>query len=183
MYRQREMERLSFPCASCGKPTELIDLSSLLFFCDTVCSKEPVIRSTREIRRRPRITCPLSGDQKCHIFGLNAAKVIFNHYGMMCQRIDEETLKALIIAINESDNIYCCSAEQNVRDKKTEEDFLDVFIYKTKVYNELSEESKEMYRLLKTVFGKMQERIGTEHSSVIDTILQDFEALASQEEV
>ena len=176
------MEPLSFPCHRCGNLTSMIDLKRLLFFCDEACSKEPVIRTTREIRRRPRITCTIAGNQKCHILGLNAAKVIFNHYGLEeCLRADEEVIKALIVAINDPSNIYCCSAEQNVCDKEIEDDFLAVFIYKTKKYDTLCKEAKEMYAMLKVVFGKMMGNIGKEHRSVIETILVDFEALVLQE--
>jgi hypothetical protein len=156
----------------------MIDLKRMLFFCDQVCSQEPVIRTTREIRRRPHITCTIAGNQKCHILGLNAAKVIFNHYGIEeCLRVDEETIKALIIAINDPSNIYCCSVEENQRDKEIEDDFLSVFIYKTKKYDTLCKEAQEMYAMLKVVFGKILQEIGKEHRSVIETILADFEAL------
>jgi hypothetical protein len=128
---------ISFPCIQCKSETEYYDLTRKLFFCNLQClsvyeqcDKSEVIHSTKEIRRTPHIHCPLEDDQKCHIFGLNAAKQILNHYAFECTRLDDEALEKLIVAINGPSNIYCCSKEQNDKDKETERLFLDCFLYK-----------------------------------------------------
>lgn len=178
-------ERVTFPCTLCGKPTEWIELESMRFFCYGVqgrCSDEEVIHSTREIRKMPRsMVCPITGDQRCHILGLNAAKIIFNEYGFHCQRIDEETLKQLVIEINTRDNLYCCSAAQNLKDKETEEAFLDCFLYGRIPFTSLDGEAIAMYDAMTRIFGAVQKKLGDEHRSpVIDQILEDFEARTRQ---
>jgi len=166
---------LTFACQTCCRQTEWIHLESLRFFCNEVCyNQEPVIRSTRDIRKTPRIKCPLKSDQKCHIFGLNAAKVILNHYAFQCERIDDETLEKLIVAINSRDNIECCTAEKNLRDKETEKAFLEVFLYKTRPYDTLNEEGRKMYDALKRVFEKIQTLLEDRPSEVIQKILDEF---------
>lgn len=164
--------RFSSPCISCGKQTEWFNRESLTFYCDLNCV---LIDSTRSIRRVHRsIKCPHTGDQRCHVFGLNAAKVIFNHYGVLGECIeDEKTLEALIVALNGRENIYCCSAKQNVKDKKTEEAFLDVFIYKKRSFDTLDKEGVRMYDTMRKVLEGVATR-----SSVIQTILEDFKTLA-----
>lgn len=177
-------ERLSFPCTLCGKPTEWIELSSMRFFCNYAqCNAEgEVIHSTREIRKMPRsMVCPIGGDQRCHILGLNAAKIIFNEYGFQCHRIDDETLKQLVIEINRRDNLYCCSAAQNLKDKETEEAFLDAFLYQRIPFTALDSEAVAMYDAMRRVFNAVQEKLGEQHRSpVIDKILEDFEARTHQ---
>jgi len=170
--------RIAYPCQTCHQLTEFVELSTCRFFCSTVCAEqEPVIRSTREIRKTPRLRCPVASDQKCHIFGLNAAKVIINHYALQCERIDEETLKRLVVAINARNNIECCTPQKNLQDKETEKAFLDVFIYKTRPYKSLDIEAQRMYLALKMVFGELQQSL-SQHSEVIQTILEDFESLS-----
>ena len=170
--------RLSFPCETCQLETEWLHLESLRFFCNAACyTEEPVIRSTREIRKTPRIKCPLQTDQRCHIFGLNAAKVILNHYAFHCERIDEETLEELVIAINRKSNIECCTPEKNRQDKETEKAFLDVFIYKTRSYEQLDEEGRKMYQALKSVFTEIQNLLKDRRSKVIDIIIDDFSTI------
>lgn len=168
--------RISSPCVTCGHYTEVIELGSLRFFCNTVCyDGQPVIRSTRDIRKTPRIRCENTNDEKCHILGLNAAKVIFNHYALEeCDRIDDETLRALVIAINAKENLECCSAQKNVKDKETEEAFLDVFIYKKRDYESLDNDGRRMYNALKAVFMRVQEILDDRPSLVVDKILDDF---------
>lgn len=173
--------RISFPCFSCGKSTEWLRLTDVRFFChisvNARCSTEgEVIHSTRDIRKTPRsMVCPITGDQRCHIFGLNAAKVIFNYYAMeKCDRIDDETLFALVKSINDKQNIVCCSAQKNLQDKTTEEEFLDCFLYRRKPFVSLSEEAMTMYDAMRRVYMMIQMK---HPSQVIATILKDFESV------
>lgn len=163
------------PCVNCGVLTEWFNVETLDFLCAQEC-KESIIHSTKEIRRRASVfRCSKEGDQRCHLFGLNAAKVIFNYYATVyCQALDQATLEELIEVINEESNLYCCSAEQNKKDKETEQMLLDVFIYKTREYKSLSDETKLMYYQLRAVFYEIQ---AYHYSSLIERILQDFEEI------
>lgn len=176
-------ERLSFPCFSCGKSTEWLRLSTMRFFCHTSVNAQcsvggEVIHSTRDIRKMPRsMVCPITGDQRCHILGLNAAKLIFNEYGFHCQRIDEETLRQLIIEINSPTNLECCSPEENLKDKMIEEEFLDCFLYRRQSFASLSEDAIDMYEAMRRVFLAVQAK---HPSRVIATILNDFERVTKK---
>lgn len=182
-----------FLCNYCERPTVWVDLATYDAFCNMQCrtfflesdgavakcngeTATEVIPSTRMIRKMPRkMVCSVTGDQRCHILGLNAVKVIFNHYGFQCERIDDRALKELVIAVNALDNLHCCSPEQNLQDKYTEELFLTVFLYRRTPYAQLTEEALEMYTMMQRVFLKVQERLGKENRSpVIDKILSDF---------
>lgn len=175
--------RISRLCELCATQTEWIDLQSLRFFCSPKCgdNTSPVIQTTRNIRKKPRNKCSISGDQKCHLFGLNAAKVIFNHYALEeCLRIDDETLKGLIIAINENGNIYCCSDKENDHDKETEKAFLDVFVYKKLPYAMLDNEGIRMYKAMLSVFDEIQRILGNHPSLEIERIRTDFETIINR---
>lgn len=183
--------KLALPCLYCERETEWVDLESRRFFCDVACRSyyyqfqesqkecrtDEVIHSTREIRKMPRhMVCPIDASQRCHILGLNAAKIIFNYYAQHeCLRIDDETLEALIMSINARDNLYCCSKEQNTRDKETEKLFLDAFLYRRVAYKTLTSEARAMYSAMQRIFHAIQEHLGeAHHSAVIDAILNDF---------
>lgn len=179
-------ERIALPCFSCGKRTEWLRLTDLRFFChpnvNVQCSmEEEVIHSTRDIRKMPHsMVCPITSDQRCHILGLNAAKVIFNHYALeKCDRIDDETLSALVKSINDKRNYYCCSDGQNDRDKETEKAFLDVFIYKKRAFTELDKEGIRVYTAMLSLLEEIQRRLGSHPSPVIERIRSDFVTIAS----
>lgn len=186
-------------CAYCESATKWVDLETYHFFCNSVCrssftlssslhetiataaatcsESEAVIKTTRDIRKSQRsMVCSITGDQKCHILGLNAVKIIFNHYGFHCKRIDKKTLKALVIAINAKDNLYCCSQEQNVKDKYTEEQFLDCFLYKKIPYTQLDPEAVTMYTTMQRILRKVLKK---DKSPVIEEILKDFDLIAT----
>ncbi len=167
-------------CDLCGEPAEWVDVKHMRVYClGAQCSREEVIHSTREIRKTQRsMVCATHGEQRCHILGLNAVKVIFNAYAFDCLRIDDETLKELVIEINAKDNLYCCSAEQNVKDKAIEEAFLDCFLYKRLPYAFLQQEELVMYDAMKRIFAAVQEKMGDHPSAVINQILSDFETVA-----
>ena len=173
------------PCDYCERLTEWLDLETQRFFCNTICmdkqcNGEEVIHSTRSIRKMPRsMVCSVEGNQRCHMLGLNAVKLIFNHYGFQCERIDDKTLKQLVIAVNARDVMYCCSPQQNLKDKYTEELFLDVFLYKRAPYSALNQEAIAMYMVMQRIFLKVQEKLGVEQSPVIDRILSDFAQVAN----
>lgn len=187
--------RIAFPCFVCYRTTEWLDLTSERFFCDTQCfsvyqlgvdeqqqqhqscdDKSKVIRSTREIRRVIHKKCDPINNQRCHIFGLNAAKEILNTYASRCARIDKETLSNLTYIINSKENLYCCSVTQNALDTKTERLFLDVFLYRRKSFDALDEAALGMYDTMKRLFVKIQEK---HESPVITQILADFAKIES----
>lgn len=182
------MKRLGSACLVCEKSTEWIDLKSGYFFCyesqcfDTYlsldqCTDADVIPSTRLIRRYIKQKCRVKDDQKCHIFGLNAAKEIFNFYARQedcVLRIEDETIVILTKMINAKDNIYCCDATQNRRDIVTEKLFLDVFLYHRATPETLDEASIEMYDAMKRVFANVLKEC---KSSVLSRILADFEKI------
>lgn len=176
-------ERTALPCFSCGKKTEWLRLTTMRFFChpsvNAQCSmEEEVIHSTREIRKMPRdMVCPITGDQRCHILGLNAAKVILNHYALeKCDRIDDETLSVLVESINDKQNLVCCSERQNEIDKETEKEFLDCFLYKRVSFDSLSTEALLMYDAMRRVFLAIEAK---HPSHTIVAILNDFDRVTS----
>lgn len=177
-------------CSICDKETVFVDLERLVFCCNTgdcynqlILGIPPleeekrndlVIDKTKEIRKKPKITCPVSSDQKCHKAGLSLLKKIFNTYAEKGLKIDQMALKQLIKDANADENIYCCSKEHNISDKYTEKELIQCFLLHKTFYRELSESAKEMYdsliELLKTINGHLSEQ-----NDVIVTILNDFE--------
>ncbi len=159
------MSLVSAPCFICGLPTKFVHLDYERFFCksqlcialykDRPQQQQPqqppppdVIRSTRQIRKKPKITCPIEGDQRCHKAGLSLLKAIFNQYAREGQRLNRRALKQLIADANAPDNIYCCSDEQNIRDKYTEQELLDCILYKKTRFSSLSREARNMFTSL-----------------------------------
>lgn len=172
--------RFAFVCFACKELTEFIDIESEKFFCgeycfgayQAVCDQSDVIRSTHDIRQtRIRKKCDIKSDHKCHIFGLNAIKKILNAYARQCARIEPDALVTLTNAINDVDNLICCSVRQNILDKAVEKRFLDVFLHHTRPYDALDEAVNRMYDAMISVFIRTQEK----HDSLILTrILTDF---------
>lgn len=156
------MSLVSAPCFICALPTKFVHLDYERFFCrDQLCldlykdrpqQQQPpspdVIRSTKQIRKKPKIICPVEGDQRCHKAGLSLLKAIFNHYAREGQRLSRRALKQLIADANAPDNIYCCSDEQNIRDKYTERQLLDCILYKKTRFSSLSKEARDMFTSL-----------------------------------
>lgn len=177
-------KRFAFACFVCKELTECIDIESERFFCDTrcfaayhhqddsQCDQTEVIHSTRDIRQTRRSKkCSVKDDQKCHIFGLNAAKVILNAYARQCVRIEAMTLVTLTNAINDTQNLYCCSEKRNTLDKAVEKRFLDMFLYHTQPYDTLDEAVHVMYDAMIRVFIRVQEK---HESPILAHILTDF---------
>lgn len=182
-------------CVYCERHTEWLELATYHFFCNIECrsffleakqdkcSQEDVIHTTRTIRKMPRnMVCPIKGNQRCHILGLNAVKLIFNAYGYHCERLDKKSLKQLVIDVNALENLVCCTPSENVKDKYTEELFLDVFLHKRRSYESLTKEALAMYTMMQRIFLRVQEHLGKEaRSPVIDTILADFALIARKQ--
>jgi hypothetical protein len=86
-----------------------------------------VVHSTRELRKKRPLPegCPVSGDQQCHIVGLNLAKRLINYYAMeLYERVSSDELEALKEALNERANVECCSKRRNREDVVTEKEVL-----------------------------------------------------------
>ncbi len=176
-------QRITSQCFICDKNTSFVDLDRLVFCCNKdTCFTElirimpldaKVIEKTEEIRKKPKITCPLSSDQKCHKAGLSLLKSIFNTYAERGMRIDQTVIQQLIVDSNANGNIYCCSVEQNIKDKHTENELIQCFLQHKTHYRELSLNAREMYdsliELLETINSHLDHQ-----NHIITTILNDF---------
>jgi hypothetical protein len=178
-------KRITSSCFICEKETVFVDLQRLVFCCNKwecfslLVNKMPleadlVIDKTSEIRKKPKIMCPLSSDQKCHKAGLSLLKKIFNAYAERGMQIDKIALKQLIRDANADENIYCCSKEQNVKDKYTEKELIQCFLLHKALYRHLSVDAKAMYASLIELLETINRHLG-EQNVVIVTILNDFD--------
>jgi serine protease inhibitor len=105
------------------------------------------LHSTKSMRRKLRIKCPIKDDQRCHKVGLNLIKVLFNHDAEGWEN-NQELFDALVKISNLVSNIYCCSVAVNSHDKVVEEELLNCILYDKITFSSLSQNSRNMYTLL-----------------------------------
>lgn len=114
-----------------------------------------VIPTTRLIRKRSPIICK-QGDQAAHLLGLNIMKELFNFYATKRHvSIDDNVIDRLIVIINDKSNFACESPEENLNDKYTEAEILDLLFNGTRTYEQMSMPAKEMFLLLRQLLADL----------------------------
>jgi hypothetical protein len=117
-----------------------------------------LIKTTRLIRKRSPIKCH-KGDQGAHLVGLNLAKELFNYYvEERNMAINEPELEELIRDINDKSNFACETKQENIDDKGTEAEVLDMLFQGHLSYNDMSTDAQLMFNRLKALLDEMSRR-------------------------
>lgn len=117
-----------------------------------------LIRTTRLIRKRSPIKCH-KGDEAAHLVGLSLAKELFNYYAEeRNMAINETELEELILDINDKSNFACETKQENIDDKGTEAEVLDMLFQGHLTYNDMSSGAQLMFDRLKALLIEMSHR-------------------------